>query len=433
MLDIKRLEKNEPFMDTGMGYADYYRDCLKARGVDPSEVDRVLELNGVRKQKVHQAEEAKADQNKMGKQIAQMKKNKEDAAELIQQMQKVSGQVKDLMREADEAGEKVDELLGGLPNHLHPSTPHGAGEEQNEEVKAVGSPSSFSFQAKDHADLGEALGIVDFERATKVTGARFTYLKGAGAHLERALAQFMLDIQTKEHGYTEMSPPLMVNAQSMFGTTQFPKFRNEQFEVAGTDYFLIATAEIPVTNYFAKEILNASDLPQCFTAHTPCFRAEAGSYGKDTKGLFRQHQFYKVELVKFTHPQESYEEHEKLTENAERILEMLELPYKRTALCSGDISFGASKCYDLEVWLPGQNQYREISSCSNFEDFQARRANIRFREDGGKPQFVHTLNGSGLAIGRTWIAIVENYQQEDGSIIIPEVLRPYMGGQSKIT
>jgi len=282
-------------------------------------------------------------------------------------------------------------------------------------------------------DLGENLGILDFETAGKVTGARFSYLKGKGALLERALTQFMLNMHTIDHAYEEISTPFIVNATSMYGTGQLPKFKDDAFQVSDTDFFLIPTAEVPVTNYYAKEILAEEDLPKYFVAGTPCFRSEAGSYGKDTRGLFRQHQFIKVELMKFAHPDNSYEEHEKLTQNAEKVLEALGLHYRRMELCTGDMGYGAAKCFDLEVWLPGQDQFREISSCSNFEDFQARRANIRFRPKGGKPQFVHTINGSGLAVGRTLIAVLENYQNKDGSIEVPEVLRPYMAGLKSIT
>lgn len=432
MIDIKKLEKNEDFLDTGMGYAEAFKVNLKNRGDNPELVDQALDLNKKRKTLTADSESAKAEQNKTGKEIALLKKEGKDASSVLEAMQKLAAKQKDLNAQADTVSAELTALLSTLPNMAHPSTPVGASEDDNREEKSVGTPKKLSFEAKDHVDLGEALDILDAERAAKVTGARFTFLKGAGASLERALSQFMIDLHTKEHGYTEISPPLMLNADSMYGTSQFPKFKEEQFEVKGMDYYLCPTAEVPVTNLYRNEILSEDQLPTYFSAFTPCFRAEAGSYGKDTRGLFRQHQFYKVELVKFTRPEDSYEEHEKLTQNAERVLELLELPYKRMALCSGDIGFGASKCYDLEVYLPGQGKYREISSCSNFEDFQARRANIRFRPQGGKPEFVHTINGSGLALGRCWIAVLENYQQEDGSIKVPEVLQPYMNNLKEI-
>jgi seryl-tRNA synthetase len=315
---------------------------------------------------------------------------------------------------------------------LNASVPVGDSDADNKIIHTWGEPRKFSFKAKEHWEIGEKLGVIDFERAGKVTGARFAFLKKGGARLERALMNFMLDLHTGEHGYTEMLPPFIVNYDSFRGTGQFPKFKQDVFHLTGFDYALIPTAEVPVTNYYREEILDEADLPQSFAAYSPCFRSEAGSYGKDTKGLIRQHQFEKVELMKFAHPSNSYEEHEKLTANAEEVLKRLELPFQRVALCSGDIGFGAAKCYDLNVWLPGQNAYREISSCSNFEDFQARRANIRFKAKGGKPQFVHTLNGSGLAIGRTLIAILENYQNEDGTVQVPKALVPYMGGLTQI-
>lgn len=425
MIDIKKLEKDE-------AYCARFKENLKNRGDNPELVDKALELNKQRKSISAEAESAKAEQNKVGKEIAQLKKEKKDASEVLQRMQALAGEQKELGKKADEITDRLNALLSTMPNMAHETTPIGAGEDENRIEKTVGEPTKFNFEPKDHVDLGEALDLLDSERAAKVTGARFSFLKGQGARLERALSQFMLNLHTGEHGYTEISTPLMLNADSMYGTSQFPKFKEEQFEVTGMNYFLCPTAEVPVTNIYRNEILSESQLPTYFTAFTPCFRAEAGSYGKDTRGLFRQHQFYKVELVKFTRPEDSYEEHEKLTQNAEKVLELLELPYNRVALCTGDIGFGAAKCYDLEVYLPGQDKYREISSCSNFEDFQARRANIRFRPDGGKPEYVHTINGSGLALGRTWIAILENYQQEDGTIKIPKVLQPYMNGDTVI-
>jgi seryl-tRNA synthetase len=322
------------------------------------------------------------------------------------------------------------ELLSGLPNIPSAGVPVGPDETANEEIRRWGEPREFGLEPKDHVDLGEALGILDLERATKIAGSRFAILKGAGARLERALVNFMLDVHTGENGYTETMPPLMVNRKALFGTGQLPKFEADLFHIKDErEFALIPTAEVPVTNYYAEEILDAKDLPKNFTAYTPCFRSEAGSYGRDTRGLIRQHQFEKVELVKLSLPEESENEHEKLTADAERILQLLGIPYRTVVLSTGDMGFAAQKTYDIEVWLPSQQTYREISSCSNCGDFQARRMNLRFRRAGGaKPEYVHTLNGSGLAVGRTWIAVLENYQQEDGSIIIPEVLQPYMNG-----
>ena len=320
-----------------------------------------------------------------------------------------------------------------VPNLPAADVPVGRSEEDNVVVRTWGEPQSYPFVPKPHWEIGEALGILDFERGAKLTGARFTLYRGAGARLERALINFMLDLHTEKHNYVEMLPPFMVNRESMTGTGQLPKFEDDLFRIEGMDYFLIPTAEVPVTNIHRGEILKGADLPVCYTAYTPCFRKEAGSYGKDTRGLIRQHQFNKVELVKFVRPADSYNELEKLVADAEEVLQLLELPYRTMKLCTGDIGFSAAMTYDLEVWLPGQNTYREISSCSNFEDFQARRASIRFREDEkSKPEFVHTLNGSGLAVGRTLVAILENYQQEDGTVMIPSALRPYMGGLENI-
>jgi seryl-tRNA synthetase len=431
MIDIKALEREQP-LASGRTYAEEYRLCLKNRKDDPAQVDTLLELNRTRKKYIGEMETKKAEQNRFGPIIAQKKRNKENADSEIADMQALAAQVKELEVKAQEAEQKVTDLSMRLPNMLHPSVPVGVSEHDNVVVHTVGEAKKFAFKAKEHWELGEALGMIDFERAGKVTGARFAFLKKGIARLERGLMNFMLDLHTTQHGYTEMLPPFIVNSASLTGTGNFPKFYQDVFHLADTDYHLIPTAEVPVTNYFRDEILEESDLPQCFVAYSPCFRSEAGSYGKDTRGLIRQHQFEKVELMKFTHPDQSYEEHEKLTSNAEQVLRLLELPFQRVALCSGDISFGAAKCYDLNVWLPGQNGYREISSCSNFEDFQARRAGIRFRPKGGKPAFVHTLNGSGLAIGRTVIAIMENYQCEDGSIDIPKVLQSHLGGLTRI-
>ena len=422
MIDLKLLNPENEFFKT-------YKQNLTDRKADPSVLDGIVSLNEKRKVLIQKAESAKAEQNQASKEIANLKKNKEDASGLIEKMGKFSGQVKGLNKEADQISDELIEILSSIPNKLHESVPAGKDESANIEVKKWGEPKTFNFKVKDHADLGEALDILDFERAGKVTGARFAFLKGAGAQMERALASFMIDLHRNEHGYTEIIPPFMVNSASLFGTGQFPKFKEDVFSIKEFDYYLIPTAEVPVTNLLAGEMLQEKDLPKYFVGYSPCFRSEAGSYGKDTKGLFRQHQFSKVELLKFAHPENSYEELENMVSNAEKVLELLELPYKRMALCSADVGFSAAKCYDLEVWLPGQNQYREISSCSNCEDFQARRANIRFKKDSkSKPEFVHTLNGSGVAIGRTLIAILENYQNEDGSITVPRVLQNYMGG-----
>lgn len=426
MIDVKALERPE--------YADEYRTSLKNRGEDPKWVDKLLELNAKRKQLITQQESLRAEQNKVGEEIAKKKRAKEDASAMLTEMQGIAGKVKELEQAVNAAQAELDEAASRLPNKLHKSVPVGESSEDNVVVRANGVKRQFSFKAKEHFELGEKLGILDFERAGKVTGARFTFLRGAAAQMERALIQFMMDLHRKEHGYEEMIPPFIANSQSFFGTGQFPKFKDDVFHLEGTDYHLIPTAEVPVTNYFAGETLKEADLPTKFVAYSPCFRSEAGSYGKDTRGLIRQHQFNKVELVIFSHPDKSYEMHEQLTQAAEKVLQLLELPYRVMSLCSRDIGFGAAKCHDLEVWLPGQNAYREISSCSNFEDFQARRAGIRFKgsEPKAKPQFVHTLNGSGLAIGRTLIAVLENYQQEDGSVAVPGALRPYMQGTALI-
>lgn len=425
MIDIKALERAE--------YADQYRLVLKNRKGDPSLVDKVLELNKERKQLINEAETRKAEQNRFGPIIAQKKKSGENADADLSAMQKLSAQVKELEAKAAEADARVTDALLYLPNMVHSSVPVGSGEQDNKVSHTWGEKRSYSFKPLEHGDLGEKLGIIDFDRGAKVTGARFTFLKAGAARLERALMNFMLDMHTGEHGYTEMMTPYMVNYDSFQGTGNFPKFKEDVFHITGTNYALIPTAEVPVTNYYREETLGEDQLPQSFVAFSPCFRSEAGSHGKDTKGLIRQHQFHKVELMIFSHPEQSYEQHERLTSNAEEVLKRLELSFQRVALCTGDIGFGSAKTYDLNVWLPGQNAYREISSCSNFEDFQARRANIRFKpKGGGKPQFVHTLNGSGLAIGRTLIAVLENYQQEDGTIKVPTALVPYMGGTTLI-
>lgn len=427
MIDIKLLEKKS---EGGPSYYDEYKQSLVNRGASTEALDQVMSLNKKRKELITQAETAKANQNKVSGEIAKLKREGQDASSLIEEMGKLANSVKEMELKATEAESEVTNLLLTFPNKLHSSVPFGRSAEENKEIRRVGEPKTFSFKAKEHWEIGEKLGILDFERAGKVTGARFTFLKGGAAALERALIQFFMDLHSQKHGYTEMIPPYIVNSTSFVGTGQFPKFVDDVFHLTGTDYHLIPTAEVPVTNFFAGENLKEEELPIKFCAYSPCFRSEAGSHGRDTKGLIRQHQFHKVELMVFSHPSQSFEVHEQLTSHAEQVLIELELPFRRMLLCSGDIGFGAAKCYDLEVWLPGAGNYREISSCSNFEDFQARRANIRFRPAGGKPQYVHTLNGSGLAVGRTLIAILENYQQEDGSVLVPKVLQKYLHGQT---
>ena len=422
MLDIKFIREN----------IEKVEDMLKARNTSV-DLSAFKELEKKRRKLITESEALKAARNAKNKEIAAKKKSGEIDKSLIEEMQKISQQIKSFDVELKEIQEKLENIALNIPNMLHESVPVGKDESDNIVYKTWGEKPVLGFEPKEHWELGEKLGILDFERAAKLTGARFSLYKGMGAKLERALINFMLDLHTKEHGYTEILPPFMVNRKTMTGTGQLPKFEEDLFKLEGVDYFLIPTAEVPVTNIFAEEILNEKDLPVYYTAYTPCFRSEAGSYGKDTKGLIRQHQFNKVELVKFSKPEDSYEELEKLLQNAEEILQKLNIHYRVVTLCSGDTGFSASKTYDIEVWLPGQNTYREISSCSNFEDFQARRAKIRFKRKGKKgTEFVHTLNGSGLAVGRTFVAILENYQQEDGSILIPEALKPYMNGVEKI-
>lgn len=412
------------------------RTALNNRNFPTELLDKFAELDSERRRVIGEADKINQLRNSSSKEIgALMQAGKRDEAEA--KKAEVSG-LKEKQSEfeklRDEAEAQMKDLLANLPNIPAADVPIGADETANVEIRKWGEPKSFDFEVKDHVDLGESLGILDTERATKITGSRFAILNGAGARLERALVNFMLDVHTGEHGYTETLPPFMVNRKSLFGTNQLPKFEGDLFHIKDErEFALIPTAEVPVTNYHSEEILEANDLPKHFTAYTPCFRSEAGSYGRDTRGLIRQHQFEKVELVKICFPENSAEEHEKLTANAETILQRLGLPYRTVVLSTGDMGFGAVKTYDIEVWLPSQNTYREISSCSNCGDFQARRMNLRFRRAGGaKPEFAHTLNGSGLAVGRTWIAVLENYQQADGSILIPEVLRPYMNGLEKI-
>lgn len=434
MIDLKLLEKKPE--GTGQSYFDLYQQALKNRNGSEANLLTLEKLMGQavrRKELINQSETEKARQNKISAEIGQLKREGKDTAELMAQVDQLKHQVKELETQAAQTDEEVQSLLLTLPNKPMNDVPVGKSEHDNKVVSTVGEIKKYAFKPKEHFELGEKLNVIDFERAGKTTGTRFVFLKGAAAQMERALIQFMMDMHSTKHGYTEMIPPFIVNSSSMQGTGQFPKFKEDVFNLSGTDYFLIPTAEVPVTNYYSGETLNESDLPKSFCAYSPCFRSEAGSYGKDTKGLIRQHQFNKVELMTFCLPQNSIEVHEQLTSHAEKVLVDLGLPYRKSLLCTGDMGFGSARTYDLEVWLPGQNSYREISSCSNFEDFQARRANIRFKpKDGGKPQFVHTLNGSGLAVGRTIVAIFENYQREDGSIEIPQALRAYMGNKTEI-
>ncbi|MBC7753363.1 MAG: serine--tRNA ligase [Moraxellaceae bacterium] len=434
MIDIKLLEKKAE--TNGIDYlADYKQGLLNRSGADEhvKTLEQLLKLNIERKEIISISETEKAKQNKLSAEVGILKREGKDATSVLAEVDQLKSKVKDLELKAQEADERVQNLAYVLPNKPHSSVPVGKDETGNKIVKTWGEIKKMNFKPKEHFELGEKLNIIDFERAGKTTGARFAFLKGAAAQMERGLIQFMMDIHSTKHGYTEMIPPFIVNSKSLLGTGQFPKFKDEVFHLTGTDYYLIPTAEVPVTNYYNGETLTEAELPQSFCAYSPCFRSEAGSHGRDTKGLIRQHQFDKVELMTFCHPSQSFEMHEQLTSHAENILIALALPFRRSLLCTGDMGFGSSKTYDLEVWLPGQNTYREISSCSNFEDFQARRANIRFKpKDGGKPQFVHTLNGSGLAVGRTLIAILENYQREDGSVEIPTALRPYMGNKTEI-
>jgi len=381
-----------------------------------------------RRQRLVVLEELRHQRNRVSEEIAAMKKRGEDASKVIDEMKQVSSDIKVKEKEVSEFVEKLNDLLMVIPNMPHDSVPIGEGEEDNPVIRTWGEKTEMNFAALPHWEIGEKLGILDFACGAKLAGARFVLYRGIGARLERALINFMLDVHTQEHGYTEVLPPFMVNSACMTGTGQLPKFKEDLFKIEGWDLFLIPTAEVPVTNIHREEILSEGQLPLYYVSYTPCFRSEAGSYGKDTRGLIRQHQFNKVELVKFTRPDESYDELEKLTRNAEEILRRLELPYRVVVLCTGDLGFSAAKTYDIEVWLPGQDLYREISSCSNFTNFQSRRAEIRFKRKGGSgTELVHTLNGSGLAVGRTLVAILENYQQEDGSVAVPKALKPYIG------
>lgn len=425
MLDSKYIEEN----------LETVEQKIKERG---GEFDRAAfkALDQERKKIISEVEKLENERNVGSKKVGELMRDgkKEEAGELQAELKQKSERIKELSEERKRADEGFRDFLLTVPNIPDDSVPVGASEDDNVEVKSWGEKREFPFEPKDHVEIGSALDILDLERAAKITGARFSLYKGLGARLERALASFMLDLHTAEHGYTEVLPPFMANTESFIGTGNLPKFEEDLFKVSDTDYYLIPTAEVPVTNIYRDEILNEDDLPIKYAAYTPCFRSEAGSYGKDVRGIIRQHQFNKVELVKFSHPESSYDEHESLTQNAARVLELLGLPYRIVVLCTGDMGFSSAKTYDIEVWVPSESTYREISSCSNFEDFQARRASIRFRpKGGGKVRLVHTLNGSGLAIGRTVIAILENYQNEDGSVTIPEALVPYMGGAEKIT
>jgi len=389
-------------------------------------------LETSRKKVQIETQELQAKRNQLSKQVGQMKGKGEDASQFMAQVNAQADLLKAKEQELQVIQKKLDEFLLGVPNVPHASVPAGKSSADNPELRKDGAPRKFDFPVKDHVDLGEAMKLLDFDAATRIAGARFTLIKGSLSRMHRALAQFMLDVHTSEHGYTEVYAPYLVNADSMIGTGQFPKFREEQFAVTADNLFLIPTAEVPVTNIVRGEILPEASLPLKFVCHSPCFRREAGSYGKDTRGMIRQHQFDKVEMVQIVHPAKSYQGLEELTTHAESILKRLDLPYRVVTLCTGDMGFAAAKTYDIEVWLPGQKAYREISSCSNFEAFQARRMQARFRNEKHKTEFVHTLNGSGLAVGRTLVAVLENYQNADGSVSIPEALRPYMGGMTAI-
>ena len=423
MLDLNFVRDNLPRVE----------EMLRQRGADPAAVLKdFLAVDTQRRQAITESETMKARRNKASEDIAKLKKAGQDATAAIAETKELREQIQILEKTAADLDARLQEILSGIPNVPHESVPVGHSEEGNVEIRRWGAPPKFDFTPKPHWELGAELGILDLERAVKLTGARFAVYWDMGAKLERALANFMLDLHTREHGYTEVLPPYLVNSESMYGTGQLPKFAADLFRVphGEKDLWLIPTAEVPVTNLYRDEVLDSARLPISLTAYTPCFRSEAGSYGKDVRGIIRQHQFQKVELVKFAHPENSYDEHEKLTRNAETVLQKLGLHYRTVALCTGDMGASPAKTYDIEVWLPGQQLFREISSCSNFESYQARRANIRYRPEGkNKTEFVHTLNGSGLAVGRTWVAIVENYQQADGSVVIPEVLQPYIGAE----
>lgn len=425
MLDSKYIEEN----------MDKVRGKLAERGAE-IDFEEFWALDRGRKEIIKKVEKLERERNIGSKKVGELRREgkKEEAQELQEEMKRTSVQIKELGELRARAEEEFRNFLLIIPNIPHDSVPVGGSDADNVEIRKWGEPKDFDFEPKDHVEIGKDLDILDLDRAAKITGARFALYKGLGARLERALINFMLDLHTNEHGYTEVLPPFMANTDSFIGTGNLPKFEEDLFKIEGTNFYLIPTAEVPVTNIHRDEILKEDELPIKYVAYTPCFRSEAGSYGKDVRGIIRQHQFNKVELVKFSNPDSSYEEHESLTENAARVLELLGLPYRVVLLCTGDMGFSSAKTYDLEVWVPSENTFREISSCSNFEDFQARRASIRYRpKDGSKVKLVHTLNGSGLAVGRTVIGILENFQEADGSVTVPEVLVPYMGGVTKIS
>ncbi|ADL67625.1 seryl-tRNA synthetase [Thermoanaerobacterium thermosaccharolyticum DSM 571] len=416
MLDIKRIRNNP----------DEVKKAIELKK-ENSNIDEFLEIDEKRRGILKELESLKNTRNKESENIAKLKREGKDAEELIKEMKEISDKIKAMESDVKQYDERLEELLWTIPNIPHESVPVGDSDADNVEIRRWGDVRKFDFEIKPHWDIGVELGILDFEAASRVTGSRFTFYKGLGCRLERSLISFMMDLHTEKHGYTEVFPPFMVHRRSMYGTGQLPKFEEDAFKVAGTDYFLIPTAEVPVTNMYRETIIDAEELPIYNCAYSACFRQEAGSAGRDTRGLIRQHQFNKVELVKITEPERSYEELEKMVNDAEDVLKTLGIPYRVVSICTGDLGFTAAKKYDLEVWMPSYGRYVEISSCSNCEDFQARRANIKYRpKGGGKAQYVHTLNGSGVAVGRTFAAILENYQQEDGSVVIPEALRPYM-------
>lgn len=422
MLDIRRIRMNPE---------EVIKALEKRKGTFP--IDKVLELDEKRREILTEVEQMKAKQNTASKEVPKLKKEGKDASHIFAEMKTLSDKIKELDAEVKVIDEELKTTLLQIPNTPNDSVVEGDSDEDNVELRKAGEPKKFEFEPKAHWDIGTDLKILDFEAATKITGTRFTLFRGLGSRLERALINFMVDLHTEEHGYMEMATPFMVNRDSMIGTGQLPKFEHDMFHLPSKDYFLVPTAEVPLTNLHRDDILNENDLPIKYTAYTPCFRQEAGSAGRDTRGLIRNHQFDKVELVKFTKPEDSYDELEKLTNNAEEVLKQLGLPYRVVMLSTGDLGFSSAKTYDIEVWMPSYDRYVEISSCSNFEDFQARRANIRYRNgETGKAEFLHTLNGSGLAVGRTMAAILENYQQEDGSVIIPDALVPYMRGIKKL-
>lgn len=418
MLDVKRVREN----------FDSVKAAVERRGKGDFGIDNVLKLDTRRRELLAEVEQLKNKQNAASREVPKLKRAGEDTSALFAEMKELSSKIKTLDAEVSKVEDELHNALLNVPNTPNPDVPEGVDDTENLEMRKFGEPTEFSFEPKAHWDIGTNLDILDFEYASKISGARFTVYKGIGAKLERAVINFMLDLHTEEQGYTEILPPFMANRDAMTGTGQLPKFEDDMFYVPAKDLFLIPTAEVPVTNLHSNEIIEPEDMPVYYTAYTPCFRKEAGSAGRDTRGLIRQHQFNKVEMVKFVNPDNSYEELDKLTHDAEEILQRLGIPYRVVRLCTGDLGFSSAMTYDIEVWMPSYSRYVEISSCSNFEDYQARRANIRFRrEKKAKPEFVHTLNGSGLAVGRTVAAILENFQQEDGSVVVPKVLRPYMG------